>query len=156
MSQRVTAGGGAVSGGADVAAVISGVWSGVVAGGPALSKMDDIRPRVCATPTENHRGRCGAGPFAISPGLGILSAPNVVTTPAVVIRPIVLFPRFVNQRAPSQPPVIRSGLSMPSPRNVVMTPSVVTRSIEFDHRLVAQSAPSEPTVSPVGIPSASL
>jgi hypothetical protein len=61
-------------------------------------------------------------------GLFRTSSVKVVTAPAVVIRPIELWP-FVNQRLPSGPVVIDDGASTPAPVKLVALPVVVMRPI---------------------------
>ena len=54
-----------------------------------------------------------SGPAVMPPGSLIPAPVKVVTTPAVVMRPIVLLPALVNHRAPSGPLVIPAGASIP-------------------------------------------
>ena len=56
-----------------------------------------------------------SGPAAMSLGWSIPGPVKLVTTPAVVIRPIVSFPVLVNQSAPSGPTVMPPGPEMPVP-----------------------------------------
>ena len=61
-------------------------------------------------------------------GLLMLGSVKVEATPAVVIRPIELFPSSVNHRAPSGPTVMTSGAL--APMKSVTTPAGVIRPIE--------------------------
>jgi len=76
---------------------------------------------------------------------------SLVTTPAVVIRPILLVPNSVNQRAPSGPEQIPAGeLPDVGPLNSLIPPPVVIRPIWLTACLVIQSAPCAPVVMPKG------
>jgi hypothetical protein len=69
---------------------------------------------------------------------------NSVTTPAVVIRAILLRLASVNQSAPSGPEAIPYGYAPAGAANSVMVPSVVIRPILFAELSANQSAPSGP------------
>ena len=71
-----------------------------------------------------------------------------VTTPAVVMRPIVVKdPPLVNHSAPSGPAVMSEGMPMaPAPENSVIAPAVVMRPILLLSASVNHSAPSGPAV----------
>src|SRR5713101_620660 len=95
-----------------------------------------------------------AGPAVMPSGLlrpvGIGN--SLITTPAVVIRPILPTPKnSVNQRLPSGPFVMPKGL-LPDvgTANSVMTPLVVMRPILFPVFSVNQRLPSGPAVIPSG------
>lgn len=58
-------------------------------------------------------------------GVGVVFTPELkVKAPLVVIRPIVLLPVFVNQRAPSRPAVIPDAYLMP--RSAGVRAAVIT------------------------------
>ena len=75
--------------------------------------------------------RLPSGPAAMPPGaLSAVGIGNSVTTPAVVIRPILLPSASVNQRLPSGPAAMPDGrLLAVGIGNSVMTPAVVIRPI---------------------------
>src|SRR5450631_453950 len=75
---------------------------------------------------------------------------NSVTTPAVVIRPI-LFPSYsANHSAPSGPAVIPSGTPAVGVGNSVNTPAIVMRPILLVPSSANHSAPCGPAVMPMG------
>src|SRR5262249_58742640 len=90
----------------------------------------------------------------VAMGVGVLVAVgmgNSVTTPAVVMRPILLLFCSMNQRAPSGPTVIACGkLPAVGTGNCVMAPAVVIRPIWSLRPSVNQNAPSGPSVIPSG------
>src|SRR5207237_9540425 len=76
---------------------------------------------------------------------------SLVTTPAVVMRPISAEPASVNHNAPAGPLVMPAGpLPAPGTANSVITPAVVRRPIWSLPNSVNHRAPSGPTVILVG------
>jgi hypothetical protein len=69
-----------------------------------------------------------------------------VTEPEVVIRPIELFPAFVNHNAPSGPAVIPIGRLTPVPEYFVIAPETSILPIELFPAFVNHNAPSGPAV----------
>ena len=73
---------------------------------------------------------------------------NSLSSPDVVIRPILLLLSSVNQIAPSDPTVIPFGLlSGVGSRNSVTFPAVVMRPTLLPKNSVNQSAPSGPVTT---------
>src|SRR5450631_814036 len=75
---------------------------------------------------------------------------NSVTTPAVVMRPILLVPSSANHSAPCGPAVMPMGKLLSGSMNSVKVPVVVIRPICMRSFSVNHSAPSGPAVMPVG------
>src|SRR5262249_6464534 len=99
-----------------------------------------------------------SGPVVISPLLAVGIA-NSVTTPVIVIRPILPPAPSVNHRAPSGPVVMPSGPGDPGTANstsckLSAVAVVGMRPIFFDVNSVNHSAPSGPVVMECKMPSA--
>jgi hypothetical protein len=92
-------------------------------------------------------------PTVIVPGYSCRPVPipgpvNLLTMPAVVIRPIELSPAFTNHNAPSGPLVMAHGCDTPLPAYVVRSPAVDMCPIELPRKFVNHNAPSAPVVTP--------
>src|SRR5437016_194321 len=95
--------------------------------------------------------RALSDPAVIPQGLlPVVGIRNSVTTPAVVIRPILLASNSVNQRFPSGPEVISKLDVVAGIENSVTAPAVVIRPILLRPNSVNQSAPSGPEAMPRG------
>src|SRR5947209_309249 len=96
-----------------------------------------------------------SGPSVIASGVSGKKPGNLysVTAPAVVIRPIDLVPKSVNNRLPSVPAVIRYG-NVPEALtgNSVIAPALVARPI-LPIDSVNHSLPSGPAAIPWGFES---
>jgi hypothetical protein len=130
-------------------------------------KLPAVVIRPIATKSVNHSAPSGPAvmlvgilPLANPPLLGVIPGNGTgysVTTPVVVIRPILLATPSVNHSAPSGPVVISSPITLVISKAdtllgrgySVMTPAVVIRPIR-GAASVNQSAPSGPTVIAVG------
>src|ERR1035438_9330256 len=110
-----------------------------------------MRPTELKTPPVNHSSP--SGPAAICPVAPSGDRTNDVTTPVVVMRPILSAGRdnSVNHKAPSGPVVIQLGEVRPLPRaNSWIAPAVVMRPIWLPMLSVNHSAPSGPAAIPMG------
>src|SRR5438309_1236169 len=95
--------------------------------------------------------RALSDPAVIPQGLlPVVGIRNSVTTPAVVIRPILLASNSVNQRFPSGPEVISKLDVVAGIENSVTAPAVVIRPILLPEFSVNQRAPSGPVVIACG------